>query len=835
MSKLGGQSSERQIDFGALAPNGMQRDADAGARDAGTTWLRGVITPLAAAAMYFLAAKLGEWLAFPSAPLSAFWAPNAILLAALILAPRERWWIYLLAVVPFHFGAQLLGSPLSQVVVQYVLNSAEALLGAWALQRFCAQPRCFYRARSAVVLIVFGALIAPLVTSVLMAWAFSVLGLTDDLWLMITARTITNAFAVITLVPLIVHGVARIRAGRTSVALARAAEATVLTLCLAVVGFLVFGYPATTPDEVPALLYAPLPFLIWAAMRFGTVGACGTALLVGALSTWGVLNGHGPFTAHDPVNNALSVVIFQVTIAGALLILSSLLEERKLTARSLSASEARFRTMFEHNIIPTVIWRDDFRMCEANDAFQRLTGFSNADFAYGGARWAEFTAWCRELDHIEQLHRTSPDRCHTTEKELLLRDGRRVPVIVARCHFSGEPGGAMYALDLSEFRQAEAGRQMAEGLHSAVLASLHDQIAILDSTGMVIEINESWRRYVETTHPSRFDCVLAGENFLASCARAAQAGDLSGAEELEAVRAVLDRSELRRQLELSDASAAGPRWLEVSIEQLRRQAGGAVITRTDVTARKQAEAEAHNQRQQLTHLGRAAVLGELSGAFAHELNQPLTSIMGNAEAGLRLLARDAGHPTQIKAILTDIVQDDERAAQVIQRLRALLRKGELQRQPLKLNAVIDEVLQLVRSEIIARKVSVTTNLDAYIPLVMADRVQVQQVVLNLLMNACEAMADMPAPDRRLSLSTRFIAQDECIELTIKDSGSGIAAGELERIFQPFVTTKSEGMGLGLAICRSVAEAHQGRLWAENAAHGGAIFRLRLPVEGGGLQ
>jgi C4-dicarboxylate-specific signal transduction histidine kinase len=563
-----------------------------------------------------------------------------------------------------------------------------------------------------LVLIAFGAVIAPLVTSVLMAGVFSTLGLTNDFWMMVAGRTLTDAFAVIALVPLIVHGYERLRGGLRVIAVTRAIEAGVLAVCVAWVGFFVFVYPAAIPQPAPAVLYAPLPFLVWAVMRFGTAGACGAALLLGGMSTWSVLNGHGPFTTHDPIHNALSVVTFQATMAGALLIFSAL---------------------------------------------------------------------------------------------------------------------------LSEFRRAEAGRKMAESLHVAVLRSLHDQIAILDSSGTVIEINDSWGRFVEMTEPPRFDCVPAGRNFLIACEMAARAGDPAAAEELEALRVVLGKSEVRRQFELSESTPAGPRWFEVSIEQLRQQAGGAVITRTDVTARKRAEIDARNQHQQLAHLGRAAVLGELSGAFAHELNQPLTSILGNAEAGLRLLARNGSDLTEIKAILHDIVQDDERAAQVIQRLRDLLRKGEMHRQPVNLNTIIHEVLQLAHSELITRNVCVTTDLDSGVPAVAADRVQMQQIILNLIMNACEAMMGTLPPERRLCLSTRVASESESVEVTIRDSGCGIAGGDVEHIFQPFVTTKPHGMGLGLAICRTVAEAHHGRLWAENATSGGAVFRLSLPVGGGILQ
>ena len=253
-----------------------------------------------------------------------------------------------------------------------------------------------------------------------------------------------------------------------------------------------------------------------------------------------------------------------------------------------------------------------------------------------------------------------------------------------------------------------------------------------------------------------------------------------------------------------------------------------MITRTDVTARKHAEADARNQRQQLTHLSRAAVLGQLSGAFAHELKQPLTSILGNAEAALSMLQKGGANQHEFSEILQDIVQDDERAAQVIQRLRALLGKGDTQYAPVDLNDLVRESLELTHSEFVTRNVVATLHLDSTMPTVLADRVQMQQVVLNLLMNACEAMVGTPLPRRQAIVSTRFLPVSEAAEITCRTTARASPPGDTERIFQPFVTTKAHGLGLGLAICRSVAEAHHGVLWAENASEGGAIFHIKIP-------
>jgi C4-dicarboxylate-specific signal transduction histidine kinase len=324
--------------------------------------------------------------------------------------------------------------------------------------------------------------------------------------------------------------------------------------------------------------------------------------------------------------------------------------------------------------------------------------------------------------------------------------------------------------------------------------------------------------------------VLDAESYLDACARAAEGGDHSAAEHLAALRDVLGGRENRVHFDYLEPAGMDPAWIEVSIEKLRRTEGGAVVTRTDITARKRAEQEARVQQQQLTHLGRAAVLGQLSGAFAHELNQPLTSILGNAEAALKLLDADGDRRTDIREILEDIVHDDVRAAQVIDRLRALLERGDLQRRPVDLNATVQDEHALANRELLTRHVRVTTAFDTAAPVVMADRVQMQQIVLNLLMNACEAMSGLPVADRQVGLATRFLPEDSCVQVTMTDRGCGIPAGDLERIFQPFVTSKPTGMGMGLAICRSVAEAHRGKLWAESSP-AGSTFHLRVPVGG----
>ena len=248
----------------------------------------------------------------------------------------------------------------------------------------------------------------------------------------------------------------------------------------------------------------------------------------------------------------------------------------------------------------------------------------------------------------------------------------------------------------------------------------------------------------------------------------------------------------------------------------------------DDTARVEAGIEARRHENELAHLSRVAMLGQLSGSLAHELNQPLTAILSNAQAALRFLKADVADLQEIREILTDIVADDQRAGNVIRRLRALFERGEANQEPLDLNELIREILRLLHSDLVSRNISIATDLEPGLPLVNGDRVQLQQLLLNLAVNACEAMADVPAGERRLVFRTE--SNNGQVVVSVTDRGKGIAPDQLERIFEPFVTSKAFGIGLGLAISRSIVTAHGGRLWATGNSDHGATFSFSLPAQ-----
>jgi PAS domain S-box-containing protein len=251
---------------------------------------------------------------------------------------------------------------------------------------------------------------------------------------------------------------------------------------------------------------------------------------------------------------------------------------------------------------------------------------------------------------------------------------------------------------------------------------------------------------------------------------------------------------------------------------------------TDITERKQAEMELREQRAELAHVARISTMGELAASLAHELNQPLTAILSNAQAALRFLSSKPADIEEVREVLQDIVNDNSRAGEVIRRMRSLVKKQEVEFAPVDVAGLIREVATLVHSDAILLNVKLAVETADGLPVVQGDKVQLQQVVLNLLLNAFDAMKECPPTERQVKLSIEH-KDAGLIQTAVSDRGPGLSSDKLNKIFEPFYTTKKEGLGMGLSICRSIIEAHGGRLWAENNPDRGATFYFTLPVEG----
>ncbi len=246
----------------------------------------------------------------------------------------------------------------------------------------------------------------------------------------------------------------------------------------------------------------------------------------------------------------------------------------------------------------------------------------------------------------------------------------------------------------------------------------------------------------------------------------------------------------------------------------------------DITEQRTSMNETQELRRELAHAGRVSVLGQLASSLAHELSQPLGAILRNVEAAEMLLAGAEPDHEELKAIVADIHRDDRRAGEVIDRLRALLKRRQIVPQPIDLEALVNDVQSLVRADAVSRHVAIGWTVESGLPTVSGDRVHLSQVLINLIINAMDAVMELPPGQRHVTVGARR-CRGEGVELNVTDSGPGIPAEHLARVFEPFFTTKDAGMGMGLSVCQTIVHAHHGLLTANNLPDGGAIFRIRL--------
>jgi C4-dicarboxylate-specific signal transduction histidine kinase len=247
----------------------------------------------------------------------------------------------------------------------------------------------------------------------------------------------------------------------------------------------------------------------------------------------------------------------------------------------------------------------------------------------------------------------------------------------------------------------------------------------------------------------------------------------------------------------------------------------------DITAQRESALQLQIQREEMAHLNRLSLMGEMTASVAHELNQPLTAIANNASAARRFLDRGNMDPALLRQLLQGMVADSRRAGEVIRGIRGMVRKEKSVRARLSLNAIVADTLRLVGSDIVLREGSVTTEMDDQLPLVEAVPVQMQQVLLNLIMNALDAVESLSPSQRRIVVSTRAV--DRAAEVSVRDFGIGLPEDRPAKVFDHFFSTKAAGMGMGLTIVRSIIETHAGTITAENPVGGGARFFFRLPA------
>ena len=647
---------------------------------------------------YYAGAQLGLALTFSPYPISVLWPPNAILLAALLLTPSQRWFIVALAALPAHLLAELQGGiPPLMVVCWYVSNVLEALIGAVCVSLLVRGRLRFDSPRNAVafILAVFvAALLSSFVDSGFVAlngWGEA--GFWDN-W---NARLWSNVTAGLTITSAIV-ALATERIPSPEQRRARLPELAILLACLLLVTIVVFD-TGITRGLTTAQICLPLPFLLWATLRFGPAGASVSFAVMAFVAIWGAGHGTGALGMGSPVDNARSVQVFLIAVGPTLLCLAAALRARRDIEESLRLSDKRFRVVLEATR-DSVYERqlDTGRMWWAPDGLKQF-GYEPADGHPAYEHW------------LDMVHPDDRERL-TGQREHAMRNGEQ--------------------LWQSEFRL-----RLPDGTHAHVR---EQGFIVRDTRGRPVQLIGSLTR-------------------------------------------VADRP----------------------------------------------DSEAFNQR--LAQASRMTSMGELTASIAHEINQPMAAIVNNVEAACVLL--DAGMIDQagLKEILADIREDGLRTGETIRRIRDLASKRGTRFEFFELNELVANAMRLLLPAASRRHIVIRTELGP-VPMVRADRVQLQQVLLNLAINAMDAMDGLAAGPREIVIRTHHVPQANRLELAVTDRGHGIPPERLEKIFESFYTTKGEGMGLGLSIARSIVRAHHGSIWAENNPGGGATFRFTLPLKPG---
>jgi PAS domain S-box-containing protein len=620
------------------------------------------------------------------------WLPNTFMLAALLLSPLRHWGWLLLVAYPVHLLAHAQqGVAAFDATLYYVFDCAIVLTAASAMRRFGLHELALRDLREAVLYVAvasaaaaLGSLVwSPLITSL---WKGG------DLWSQWGLVFLSNLLPFLLALPCILIGLTRGRQIVRNATRAQFVEFAILIFGLVVCGMGVFGLQARMAGHPAALVYAPLPFLLWASVRFGPAGLSFSYLVFALLAIFYTLAGHGPVVAQSAGEVVLWLQVFLLALYVPLLVLASLVEERRAKGAALTESEARYRSIVE--------------------------------------------------DQTELICRFLPDGTYTFVNGAYCRYFQRAPEELL--------GNTFWSFIPQEW-QAPAREHLARITREQPVATIEHEVV---APGGEIRWQQ-WR----------------------------------------------DRGFFDDRGRLVDYQAVG----------------------RDITDRKRAEFAMQN----LAHAARLAVVGELTGSIAHEINQPLGAILSNAEAAEMLLETDSPPMDEVRNILADIRKDDLRASEVIKRVRVLLRKREPQMLPLDLNEVADEVVRLVSADARQRGIELVCQFGRDLPSVRGDRVHLQQVLLNLIMNGLDAMAATPAPRRRIVMRTE--RDGDLASVSVVDAGHGIAPDKLKAAFESFFTTKEHGMGLGLSIARSIVELHGGRIWANNNAEGGATLTFTLPT------
>ena len=778
--------------------------------------LRWIAISLAASIGYFLGARLGFEYKFHPHPVSVMWPANAILLSVLLLTPVRVWWLIILMTFPAHLLVQGQGSvPFPMQLCWFISNCFEAVTGALATRIFTGDKVNFNRFRDLCVFYVCGALASVFMSSFLDS-AFVVLNSwqSDDFWEIWRMRFFSNLFASVTIVPFLVTW----KTDFPTKLSRKSLEALMLALGLVFVNFLCFYWLNGDIQLLPMGLLLPLPFFLWAAVRFGVRGASAAILATEIFVIWNSVHSLGPFNNGTPEHNALSIQTFFTLLAVILLPLATVLRERSRVSERLHASEEQYRIVVETQSELLCRCFADTTLTFVNDSWCRFFG-----------RPREQLIGKRILDLVpEEIHERI--LCHFARAIVHCR-----PVLFECKALASHPqvGWQHWALhpiasgdghireiqaigrDITERKRAEEALRESEERYREVVESQADLVSRYLPDATLTFVNQAFCRFFDRSREQ-----LVGQRLTDLLPPEAR---MKLVDSIAAAMSKRQPASWEHALRDSGGKTRWQQWTNYPVIDGDGQIATIQAIGRDFTDRKQAE----ETKQKLAHVSRLATIGELTAIIAHEVSQPLAAILINLDATEKLLQMKPLEMEAVRSALADIRHDNLRATEAVRRIRAFSKRNETEMQIVHLNSLIEDVLQLVNGDAMRRHVRVHTHFDVNVPEVLGDRIGLQQVILNLVVNGMDAVADLPANERSIWVDTS--RKNHEVVIRVKDLGHGIAKEVFSRVFESFFTTKREGIGLGLSISRSIIEAHGGAIWAENNHDRGATFCVTLPV------
>jgi C4-dicarboxylate-specific signal transduction histidine kinase len=381
---------------------------------------------------------------------------------------------------------------------------------------------------------------------------------------------------------------------------------------------------------------------------------------------------------------------------------------------------------------------------------------------------------------------------------------------------------------LARQHAAQALRE-SEVLKSVILDYMGSAVVVIDNEGTILEVNQHWVDSATRDGAAEQFRVGVGINYLDVCRL--DIGSEEAVQALSGIRSVLSGATRTFESEYACDSPSESRWFRMTVIRLPRSTGGAMIIHFDISRQKLAELERKRMQEETAQLHRATEMGQLVASLAHELTQPLAAILSNAQAGSFLATGPEPDIAEINAALRDIIEDDQRARSVLNNVRALLKKHAITPHRVDLNQIVEAVAQIVKSSAQLRGVQIISALANDPVFVLGDEVPLQQVVINLINNAMDAMSQFPAERRVITLRTTVQSPSGPGLLVVKDYGPGVPDELRDKLFQPFFTTKSEGLGMGLAICQTILQTLGGSIQLQDNAESGATFHVVLPSAG----